>query len=542
MLLDMRDDHLKIVQGILKKYVPAREVWAFGSRAKWLAKEYSDLDLCILGEAPLSFKTLGLMEEAFDESDLPYKVDVVDWATTSELFRRIIEKDKVVVQSPEKGARGNWGTEWSLVPIGEVAQLFDGPHATPKKTLEGPVFLGISSLKRGQLDLSSTEHLSDEDYAKWTRRVVPSSDDVVFSYETRIGDVAIIPEGLKCCLGRRMALLRPDQTRLLPKYLLYYFLSDEFQDFLRTRTIHGSTVERLPLTDFPSYPVRIPPIQVQRSISETLQSLDDRITLLRETNTTLEAIAQALFKSWFVDFDPVRAKMEGRAPEGMDEATAALFPDSFEETELGVVPRGWRALPLAEAMEINPTRKLKKGELAPYLDMASVGTQGHVADATVPREMGSGSKFVNGDTLLARITPCLENGKTAFVDFLPERKTGWGSTEFVVLRPRTPLPDYFAYLLCRHGAFREFAIQSMSGTSGRQRIQNDVLGRYPVAVPTIEIAEIFGETVSALQQRIAANHASSQTLASLRDTLLPRLISGQIRLPETQSTLKGTAT
>ena len=208
-----------------------------------------------------------------------------------------------------------------------------------------------------------------------------------------------------------------------------------------------------------SIPLKIPQSVEQDGIVEVLKALDDRITLLRETNATLEAIAQALFKSWFVDFDPVRAKMEGRAPEGMDEATAALFPDSFEETELGVVPKGWRLLPLAEAMDINPTRKLKKGELAPYLDMASVGTQGHVVDATIQREMGSGSKFLNGDTLLARITPCLENGKTAFVDFLTEDETGWGSTEFIVLRPKAPLPEYFAYLLCRHYPFREFAVQ-----------------------------------------------------------------------------------
>ena len=242
-------------------------------------------------------------------------------------------------------------SEWPLIEIGEIAQLFDGPHATPKKTVSGPVFLGISSLKRGMLDLSSTEHLSDDDFAKWTKRVVPQAEDVVFSYETRIGEVAIIPPGLKCCLGRRMALLRPDRARLVPKYLLYYFLSEEFQALLRARTVHGSTVERLPLTDFPTYPVRIPPVAVQEAISSILQTLDDRITLLRETNATLEAIAQALFKSWFVDFDPVRAKMEGRAPEGMDEATAALFPDSLEENELGVVPRGWGMAPIRDVVE-----------------------------------------------------------------------------------------------------------------------------------------------------------------------------------------------
>ncbi len=103
MLLDLRTDHLKIAQDILQKFVPERAVWAFGSRAKWTAKEYSDLDLCIVGKTPLSFRTLGLLQEAFEDSDLPYKVDVVDWATTSDSFRKIIERDRVVVQRAAVG-------------------------------------------------------------------------------------------------------------------------------------------------------------------------------------------------------------------------------------------------------------------------------------------------------------------------------------------------------------------------------------------------------------------------------------------------------
>lgn len=164
--------------------------------------------------------------------------------------------------------------------------------------------------------------------------------------------------------------------------------------------------------------------------------------------------------------------------------------------------------------------------------MASLGTSGHCVEAPIQREMGSGAKFRNGDTLLARITPCMENGKSAFVDFLAEDQIGWGSTEFLVLRPRAPLPEYLGYLLCRHPAFREYGIQSMSGTSGRQRIQNDVLGRYLIAVPGRDIASVFSEVVALIQKSIAANHETAQTLATLRDTLLPRLISGQLRIPE----------
>ena len=283
------------------------------------------------------------------------------------------------------------------------------------------------------------------------------------------------------------------------------------------------------------------PLDLQQSAAATLKVLDDRITLLRETNATLEAIAQALFKSWFVDFDPVRAKMEGRTPEGMDEATAALFPDGFEESALGLVPRGWRVAALADTFEINPKRALKKGALSPYLDMASLATSGHCTEAPIPREMASGAKFRNGDSLLARITPCLENGKAAFVDFLAEGETGWGSTEFVVLRPNAPLPDYFAYLLCRHPAFREYAIQSMSGTSGRQRIQNDVLGKYLLALPGDDVMLAFAEVVAPIQKSIAANHQTAQTLATLRDTLLPRLISGALRLPEATVKLEESA-
>ena len=327
---------------------------------------------------------------------------------------------------------------------------------------------------------------------------------------------------------------RPDPQKSSSDYLFYYFASPMGRESMGT-ILRQVAVSGITGSDLMELEVICPNLQQQIQIANVLSTLDDRITLLRETNATLEAIAQALFKSWFVDFDPVRAKLEGRAPEGMDEATARLFPDSFEESELGLVPRGWRVTTLADTFDINPTRKLSKGVMASYLDMASLATSGHCVEAPIDREMGSGAKFQNGDTLLARITPCLENGKSAFVDFLAEGQIAWGSTEFLVLRPKAPLPQYLGYLLCRHPAFRDYAIQSMSGTSGRQRIQNDVLGRYLLAVPDLEIAAVFAGVIEPIQRSIAANHQSAQTLATLRDTLLPRLISGQLRLPEAQA-------
>lgn len=237
------------------------------------------------------------------------------------------------------------------------------------------------------------------------------------------------------------------------------------------------------------------------------------------TEHTLEAIAQTLFKSWFVDFDPVRAKQQGLMPAGMDEGTVALFSDDLQGSAIGEIPKGWEVAELSSAFEVSPSHVLKKGTVAPYLDMASVRTTGHCVDAPVQREFTSGTKFQNGDTLLARITPCLENGKSAFVDFLNEGEVGWGSTEFIVMRPRSPLPEYFGYLLCRHQPFREHAIRSMSGTSGRQRVQNDMLGQYLLAMPPAPIACAFAEVVRAAQQAIAGNHIQAQTLTALRDTL-----------------------
>ena len=249
-------------------------------------------------------------------------------------------------------------------------------------------------------------------------------------------------------------------------------------------------------------------------------------------NETLEATARAIFKSWFVDFDPVRAKMDGQKPVGMDEETVALFPDGFEDSELGQIPRGWRALPLPEAMEVNPKRLLPKGTDAPYLDMKNMPTRGHCPIDVYPRTVGSGTKFRNGDTLVARITPCLENGKTAYVDFLEDEQIGWGSTEYIILHPKPPLPCEQAYFLARSDDFRSHAIQNMTGTSGRQRVPPDCLSSFFVAVPSEQITAKFGDLSSTFMVRIRANSVQSDTLAQLRDTLLPKLLSGEICVSE----------
>jgi type I restriction enzyme S subunit len=180
---------------------------------------------------------------------------------------------------------------------------------------------------------------------------------------------------------------------------------------------------------------------------------------------------------------------------------------------------------------VNPRRSLKGGTIAPYLDMKNLPTQGHFAEDVIDREFSSGAKFQNGDTLLARITPCLQNGKTGYVDFLADAQVGWGSTEFIVFAPKPPLPPQFGYLLARSDALRTHAIQNMSGTSGRQRVPSECFNTFWLAIPPPPIAERFDELTAPLMAKIKSNADQSRTLATSRDTLFPGLISGKLSLP-----------
>ena len=297
----------------------------------------------------------------------------------------------------------------------------------------------------------------------------------------------------------------------------------------------GSAIPSTSREDFYGLPVQVPPLDEQQAIAQVLGALDDKIELNRRMNEALEEMARALFKSWFVDFDPVRAKMEdrwrrGESLPGLPAEYYDLFPDRLVDSEMGEIPKGWEVVSLPEIIEVNPPRFLRKGEVAPYLDMANMPTRGHVPDTVIDRPFGSGMRFTNGDTLVARITPCLENGKTAYVDFLPHDRIGWGSTEYIVTRPMSPLPNEFAYCLARSTDFREFAIQNMTGTSGRQRVPAKALSQFLLPSPPEPIAARFGKVVQPLFARASEAVGESCILAALRDALLPKLISGELRV------------
>ena len=419
--------------------------------------------------------------------------------------------------------------EWPSVEIGSVAEIYDGPHATPPTVEDGPIFLGIDALDDGRLNLDGARHVSEEVFRDWTRRVVPTAGDLVFSYETRIGQAALIPPGLRCCLGRRLALVRPKSEALNSRYLLYYYLSPGFQDHLRAHTKPGSTVDRIHLNDFPRFPIAMPSRRYQDEIADLLGSLDDKIELNRRMTETLEAVARALFKSWFVDFDPVHAKAEGR-PIGLPDEITALFPNKFDAEGL---PAGWRVASLRDLATLNPESWTKATipEKIEYVDLANTKWGRIEAIQTFPnsRAPSRAQRVLRpGDTIVGIVRP--GNGSFAYI----QTDGLTGSTGFAVLRPISPNRSSLVYLAATARENIEALAFLADGAAYPAVSPADVIDTRLI-LPKADIIDAFDAVTSPLLLAIHGRLEQSRTLANLRDTLLPKLISGELRIADAEA-------
>ncbi len=357
-------------------------------------------------------------------------------------------------------------------------------------------------------------------------------NDIVFSRRGDVTKNALIREhevGWFCgtgCLKVRLG----DESIANAKFISHCLRLPDIKDWLVRHAV-GATMPNLNTGILSAVPIDLPPLQTQLEIAAMLGSLDDRITLLRETNATLEAIAQALFKSWFVDFDPVRAKIEGRAPEGMDEATAALFPDGLEESALGLVPRGWRYSTVGESFIL---------------------TMGQSPPGDTYNEARDGLPFYQGRTDFGFRFPTKRMYCTA-----PTRIAEVGDT---LVSVRAPVGDVnMAIEKCCVGrgvasvrqpdGFRSFTFYAMQGLGLRFEsfdsegtifgsINKKDFQSLPVISPPSDVLAAYDAVSSPIDARIVENEEQLRTLSTLRDTLLPRLISGQLRLPEAQSQIE----
>ena len=218
-------------------------------------------------------------------------------ATARKHAEQNLQNAKAMFESHLEAVFSQKGEGWVETTIGDVAETFDGPHATPKTVSEGPIFLGISSLQDGKINLRETRHVTQQDFKIWTRRVKPQENDIVFSYETRLGQAAIIPAGLECCLGRRMGLVRPNKQKLDSRFFVYQYVSPVFRSYLETKTIRGATVDRIALRDFPTFSLYLPNLETQTALASIFDTVQAESNRLCELYTQKIAALDALKKS-----------------------------------------------------------------------------------------------------------------------------------------------------------------------------------------------------------------------------------------------------
>ncbi len=371
--------------------------------------------------------------------------------------------------------------------FGHLGELFDGPHATPARRDEGPYFLNISSLTAGRLDLSVSDHVSEEDFAKWTRRVTPEEGDLLFSYETRLGEAALMPAGVRGCLGRRMALLRPQRDVVDPRFLLYYYLSPQFQAVIQQRSIHGATVERILLSSMADWPVQIPPMYRQRAIAEVLGALDDKIAANSRLSSAADGLAAALVKRTLHSasmLGDVADLVMGTSPTG---ATMNEMGEGIPFFQ-GVRDFGIR-LPKTRVFTVAPIRMAARGDVLISV-RAPVG-QVNRADRDL----------------------CIGRGLAA-------------------ARSKTP-----ATLL---HALRQATVWESFNGEGTVFGSINRMDLHRVQIPWASDSEVVSleRSLMPLEARIDQAEAESSRLAELRDTLLPHLMSGRITVRDTEKAVE----
>jgi type I restriction enzyme S subunit len=329
-----------------------------------------------------------------------------------------------------------------------------------------------------------------------------------------------------------------DDTKLANRFL-YYTLRPKLDHLKSIST--GAATKFLTLGLLKDVEIVLPPLEIQRKITSILSAYDELIENNTRRIKILEEMARMVYREWFVKF-----RFPGH--DGRDVPVARLrienLPSAHNNLEtphrgvststrlvdspIGSIPEGWEVKPVTEAVDVNPRTQVPKEGEKPFLPMGCLSNDSMLISNIESRVGNSGSKFKNGDTLFARITPCLENGKTGFVQFLPtDEATAFGSTEFIVLRSKTLCPEY-VYLMARSDEFRDNAIKSMSGASGRQRVNEKCFEQFFIAQPDSQTLKRFSVQVSPMFKAIHVLAMKNQNLRQTRDLLLPKLISGDV--------------
>jgi len=432
------------------------------------------------------------------------------------------------------GQQGGWKqAEIESAPL----RVIDGDRGKqyPKRRAfshEGHcVFLNTSNVTRKGFDFSFCDFITEE-RDSLLRKGKLNRGDVVLTTRGTVGNAAYYSNSISyehIRINSGMVILRAEAGAYDPKFLYFVARSKDFQSQIQSlRT--GSAQPHLPIRDLKRIEIPIPPLQTQKAIASILGALDDKIDLNRRMNETLESMARALYKSWFVDFDPVVAKAAGKRPFGMDDATAALFPDRFVDSELGPIPEGWEASTVGAIAEFprdsrDPT---DVDHETPYVGLEHMPRRSiFLTDAGAAMDVSSGKlAFRKRDLLFGKLRPYFHK-----VVIAP--KNGLCSTDIVVVRSLHPDDEAFLWFTLFTDQFVDYAT-AVSGETRMPRVKWQDMSRFPIALPSDRVRRSFQRHIESLIGLGQHNVEESQTLAQLRDVLLPKLLSGEIRIKDAE--------
>ena len=541
-LADIRPDHLEIVQNILQEHLPdGFKVWVFGSRANWTTKDSSDLDLAVEGADALDYKSMVRLEVAFEESDLPYTVDVVDLNAVSPEFKRIVEKQRAPLPIAKDPMCIN--KQWREDTFAQVLAEPVRNGVYKKKEFRGS---GVKIVNMGEL--FAYPRLRDVEM-----RRVQLSDSEQQRFDVQAGDLlfarrSLVAEGAgKCSVvlevneptGFESSIIRgrPDPTIVDSLFLYYYFNSPQglhaLDTIRRQVAVAGITGKDLAQLTIP-----VPPLPEQQRIAHTLGTLDDKIELNRQMNQTLEEMARAIFQDWFVDFGPVRANLECREPYLPPELWD-LFPDRLVDSELGEIPDGWEAKALVDCLDVARGLSYKGSGLSSYgipmHNLNSIYEGGGYKD--------DGIKFYNGDfqerhvtqpgdVLVANTEQGHDKLLIGFAAIVPQRfgDNGLFSHHIYRVRPKgsCSLSSDFVCQLLNTKATHDTVSGYATGTTVNM-LPVDALRIPGIVVPLARLVTSFSAVANTVRSRQEELIGESRSLAALRDALLPKLVSGAVR-------------
>jgi type I restriction enzyme S subunit len=548
--IDLTVNQRKTVVDLLRRHLPNTTAWAYGSRVKFTSKPKSDLDLVVFAEPEQSIQVAAL-KEAFDESDLPFRVDLFVWDEVPEKFRMNIEAERVVLMEREEL---EVPSEWTTLPFNQAVLV--NPAVRLEKRREYP-FVEMAAVDPNRRGVSESEcRMSGSGGARFKAfdtllaRITPCLENgKIARFEPLSRSPKVIAFG-----STEFIVIRGKDGVTDNHYAYYLTKWEEFRQFAIGQMTGSSGRQRVPADSLSGFQAPVPPLPEQKAIAHVLGSLDDKIEMNRQMNATLEAMAQALFKSWFVNFDPVidnalaagnpipdeiqaRASVReslGDARKPLPEHLQNLFPAAFTNTEeLGWIPEGWAAQPLYSIASFINGAAYKNFHFTdeagalPVVKIAEV--KGGISSQTkfTKTELAEKYRIDDGDILFS----WSGNPDTSIDTFVWTGGRGWLNQHIFRVALMAVEDRNFVYyqLKLLRPVFAEIARNKQ--TTGLGHVTAQDMKRLPIIHPPEPIKIAFNKLVSPLFDRWYANLIHNRDLAKTLDTLLPKLLSGELRLP-----------